>query len=263
MKGDKVNKLIEESGNNFHYSVVNFLRQNGWVVLVSPYYNDYLSDRAKEIDIVAEKLFITKDVFGKNTGCIKVHFFIECKYINGDIVFWFDEKDKKKSFELVVRSTPLKENNAFTDKHHYITESRAAKLFSSNLNKEDVIYKALTQSIHSMIYFRGNGFPIEQDHFWKKSCVINYPIILCNSFNHFYRVESSLTDGYVAIDTASFQLEVNYAYLDQEKNNRSEYFIVDAVDFSKFKDFITGLETADIDAIKQVTGFEWQKQEVN
>jgi len=257
-KGEKVRKLIEESGNNFHFMVVDFLRENGWTTLVSPYYNDYLSDKAKEIDIVTEKIFYTKNVFGADTGYIKVRFFIECKYIKNDIVFWFDNKDKEKSFELVVHSTPLKENNTYTERHHYLINNPVAKLFSSNSNKDDIIYKALTQSIHSMIYFRNNNFPIHQKTYLKKSCIINYPIILCNSFDNFYRVDKGAKEGYSAIDS-SFQLEVNYAYLDKDKNNRNEYFIIDIVDFRKFGKFISELEASDVYAVKEIVGFDWQR----
>lgn len=52
---DPVKQIIENSGNGFHYKVVNFLREKGWVVLVSPYYNDNVTDKQREIDIIAEK----------------------------------------------------------------------------------------------------------------------------------------------------------------------------------------------------------------
>lgn len=48
---DKIQKIIEASGNNFHSNVISLLREKQWNVLISPYYNDYASDKAREIDI--------------------------------------------------------------------------------------------------------------------------------------------------------------------------------------------------------------------
>ncbi|MFA5925606.1 MAG: hypothetical protein WC831_01620 [Parcubacteria group bacterium] len=252
---ERIEKLIKESGNNFHYQVVNFLREKAWTVLVSPYYNDSLSDKSKEIDIVAEKIINIKDkVFGTTFGQLKIRFFIECKYINNDIAFWFDERDKNKARELVIKSTPLKENNSFTDKHHYLVDQPVAKLFSSNANKEDVIYKALSQSLNSMIYFEGNRIIVGEDFRSENYYTIKYPIILCNGFSKFYKVEGS---DYSPIDY-NFQLEVNYAYLDKNKNSRNDYHLIDIIDFNKLDNFLIDLENADISAISEVLAWDWK-----
>ena len=51
----------------------------------------------------------------------------------------------------------------------------------------------------------------------------------------------------------NFQLEVNYAYLDDQKNNRTEYFLIDMVDFEKLDTFLSILES-DKDAIIRILG---------
>jgi len=33
---DKIQEIIEASGNNFHADVIKFLREKGWTVLISP-----------------------------------------------------------------------------------------------------------------------------------------------------------------------------------------------------------------------------------
>src|SRR3990172_10298284 len=107
---DKIQEIIEASGNNFQASVIKFLREKGWNVLISPYYNDNATDKAREIDIIAEKAFGVDDIFGKMKGRLNIRFIIECKYINTETVFWFDAKDKKKAEEMLVRNTPLRKD---------------------------------------------------------------------------------------------------------------------------------------------------------
>lgn len=52
---DKVQELIDQSGNNFHTKVATWLIDNGWHVTISPYYMDYATNKSREIDLVAEK----------------------------------------------------------------------------------------------------------------------------------------------------------------------------------------------------------------
>ena len=49
----------------------------------------------------------------------------------------------------------------------------------------------------------------------------------------------------------NFQLEVNYAYMDFDKNHRNEYFLIDIVDFSKIDSFLSEIDS-DVDLIKQL-----------
>ena len=41
----------------------------------------------------------------------------------------------------------------------------------------------------------------------------------------------------------NFQLEVNYAYLDYQKNHSNEFFLIDVVDYNKLDDFLGVLES--------------------
>jgi hypothetical protein len=62
---DKVKAIIAQSGNTFHCNVLKYLQDKGWNVLISPYYNDNVSSKPREIDLIAEKAFDAKDSFGK------------------------------------------------------------------------------------------------------------------------------------------------------------------------------------------------------
>ncbi|MBI4697965.1 MAG: hypothetical protein HY758_03400 [Nitrospirae bacterium] len=248
---DKIQEIIEASGNNFHSNVVSFLRGKEWNVLISPYYNDNATDKAREIDIIAEKPFEVKDsLWGRTKGWLNVRFIIECKYINAETVFWFDAKDKKKAEERVIRDTPLTNNNIYTQKHHYMSDERVVKLFTSEKNKDfsnEPIYKAINQSLNAMIYFRDET-PIQREDrgILKTIC---YPIIILNDFKKIFGVNIG-ESNYSGVTNKYFQLEINYAYLDSNKRNMNEYFLIDVVDFSYLSGFLSEIMTKDIEAIK-------------
>lgn len=261
---DPIKDLIEKSGNEFHFQVINFLRSLNWTVLVSPYYNDNITDKPREIDIVAEKYFnIKAPPWDEFLGILSIKLFIECKYINREVVFWFDEKDDEKAVRRISRDTGLKspEENSRTSRHHYLEDSKVAKLFSSSPEKSldnELIYKAINQSLNAMVYYKNSGsiIPGTQVQYVKK--ILNYPLILCNSFDKFYKVEVGKSD-YSKIEN-NFQLEINYAYLDRDKINQNDYFLIDIVDFSRCNDFLKKIEDDDIKiVIEKIRSDSWGK----
>jgi len=179
---DKVKSIIAKSGNTFHCKVLKYLQDNGWTVLISPYYNDNISSKPREIDLIAEKAFGVKDMFDKPLGTVNVKLFVECKYISQKTVFWFHGKDKQKAEELVTQTTPLPSNNMYTAKHHYLGENdRVAKLFSDEQNKSaesEIFYKALNQSLNAMIYYRNSESIIELSQKKYILRTVNYPVIV-------------------------------------------------------------------------------------
>ena len=253
---DEVATIINESGNSFHCRVTNYLQERGWHTLVSPYYMDSATNKPREIDLIAEKSWLYNDRFEGKYGTINIKLFIECKYIPQTNVFWFSDKDMVSTREWVLSNTPLRERNMFTEQHHYIsTNPKVAKLFASK-NKpnveNEVIYKALNQSLNAMVYLRHRGsiIPAVPNRNNDILETVEIPVILCNSFEKFHRVEMEDSSNPQAINE-NFQLEVNYAYLDQRQNHRNEYFLIDIVDFNKMDDFLSLME-ADKDALFQI-----------
>ena len=244
---EKVRSIIEKSGNKFHCKVLKFLQDKDWTVLISPYYNDNISNKPREIDLIAEKAFDAKDRQGRFSGTVNVKLFVECKYISQKTVFWFHDKDEQKAENLVLQTTPLKENNIYTKKHHYLEDpSTVAKLFADESKRStdnEAFYKALNQSLNAMIYFRNKGsiikLPPERDGYVLHT--LEYPVIVCNSFEKLYRVEIS-TDTDPSNITDNFQLEVNYAYLTSDGDNRDEYFLIDILNFNLFGSFLDRIE---------------------
>jgi hypothetical protein len=102
---DEVLKLVAESGNNFHAKVARWMQADGWHVTVSPYYMDQTQNKAREIDLVAEKLWPVMDTFGRTIDDVAVRLFIECKFIPSYSVFWFTDKDKESAEKLVCEAS--------------------------------------------------------------------------------------------------------------------------------------------------------------
>ncbi|HEX20472.1 MAG TPA: hypothetical protein ENG78_06610, partial [Acidiferrobacteraceae bacterium] len=122
---------------------------------------DQTQAKAREIDLVAEKTWPSFDSFGHPVGNVAVRLFVECKYVPSYAVFWFADKDTKAAKELVCSSGPFRDNNMYTDKHHYLSQSpRVAKLFTSSPGKaaeNEPFYKALNQVLNGMVSLRGRA----------------------------------------------------------------------------------------------------------
>src|SRR5438045_321384 len=131
-KKSAAQEIIERSGNSFHSRVVNKLRDLEWGVLVSPHYNDNFTDKPREIDIIAEKKFDVNEFMNDWLGTLNVRLFIECKYITGDTVFWFEAKDMERATQRIVRDTGMEDPRRNTEitKHHYYTNVPVAKLWA-------------------------------------------------------------------------------------------------------------------------------------
>lgn len=247
----KVEDIIKESGNSFHAKVVNYLRDKDWMVVISPYYKDNATDKSREVDIMAEKAYQAISEHGIDLGYVHVRLFIECKYINKDTVFWFDERDGVKSKEWVIKFTPCENNNIHTDKHHYLINNEVAKLFSSQKDKSTLnepIYTAINQSLSSMIYLRTIQTMLPKVPGRRMRCLINYPLIICNNFKKFHQVTMQ-SDKPNTIDKP-FQIEVNYAYKDPHKEtNENKYFLIDVANFEKIDDYFD-LLNEDINIMK-------------
>ncbi|MCF8025807.1 MAG: hypothetical protein K9K82_10010 [Desulfobacteraceae bacterium] len=75
---DEVSKLVRNSGNNFHAKVARWLLDDNWHVVVSPYYMDQTQNKAREIDLIAEKLWPINDLSGwRQIGGVAVRLFVE------------------------------------------------------------------------------------------------------------------------------------------------------------------------------------------
>lgn len=244
---DEVSQLVGNSGNNFHAKVARWLSDNGWHVVVSPYYMDQSQNKAREIDLIGEKLWPIKDMFDRRTDDVAVRLFIECKYVPSHSVFWFAEKDQEAAQDLVCTSGPFRADNIVTKKHHYLAQSpKVAKLFATSASKaqeNEPFYKALNQALNAMVSMRGQSVSVPAV---KKSrrpprVVIEFPVIVCSSFDQIYAVDF-YTESQPEPIKDNFQLEVRYAYIDRQNNQRDDYFLLDCVEFSQLEKFAEAVD---------------------
>ncbi len=246
---EEVAKLISESGNNFHAKVARWLQTDGWRVTVSPYYMDQTLNKAREIDLVAEKLWPVTRFTGEYMGAVAVRLFVECKFIpsQSHSVFWFTEKDMDAATRLVNSSNIFPRRHEFTSKHHYLAQSRrVAKLFASSGGKSpdnDPYYRALNQVLNAMVSMRGGQITDPELRRRGESPVklIEFPVVVCSSFSQLYGVDF-FADSEPQKLAENFQLEIQYAYLDQSATQRSEHLLLDFVEFDQLKEFVAGID---------------------
>jgi len=246
-KIDKIKQIVERSGNNFHSKVLNYLKDNKWSVLISPYYNDNLTDKPREIDLIAEKAFTVNRYIGQPKGTVNLKLFIECKYISQSIVFWFHDKDINKAEQLTANLVQLDEKNTDTQKHHYLSSNKkVAKLFASEKPQQEdreIIYKAINQSLNAMVYFRNDDSILPENSQGRANILrtVNYPVILCNDFGTLFGVDIESEPKPFSLKD-HFQLEINYAYIDSNKTHQNEYFIIDVVNFTTINSYLAMLD---------------------
>lgn len=258
-----VEEIMEKSGNGFHARVVNLIRQQKWEVLVSPYYSDNFTDKPREIDIIAERKFDVNDFISDWLGTLNIRLFIECKYITGVTVFWFDDKDKARVTERIMTDTGREHHNHNINiqELHYFADVPVAKLFSSEKSRgedNEPMNKAINQNLNALVYYRNRNDLIPENTNIRNQVLrrVSYPIIVVNSFEHFFRTSMTDDTGKVELITEPFQLEVNYAYIDKDKNSRNEYFLIDVVSIDKLPEFLAMLEKTDIKAVIRKIGWE-------
>ena len=243
----EIAELISNSGNSFHAKVARWFTEHGWHVVISPYYMDQSQSKAREIDLVAEKLWPVGDSFGCKKGDIAIRLFIECKFVATDAVFWFAKKDRDSAFELVCANGLFHPANSYTNEHHYLSQSpRVAKLFSSGNTKaaeNEPFYKALNQALNAMVSMRGQPVTIPAARKTQRSpmAVLEYPVVVCSSFDRIYSVDFNVDSDPEAIKE-NFQLEVRYAYVDRNGSPRNDYFLLDFVAFDKLVEFEMALD---------------------
>jgi hypothetical protein len=255
---EEVKDIIANSGNTFHCKVANYFINHGWNTLVSPYYMDGGTGKPREIDLIAEKYWpLDHSWRSKDQGpkAIMVRLFIECKYIPQSTVFWFSKKDIVTARKWLVRNTRFREDNSFTDEHHYLSSNRAvAKMFATSNAKtteNEAFYRALNQCLNGTINLRRHP---SISHNFKTLPTIagsfEMPVILCDSFANFYQVDMASTDNAQSMKD-NFQFEVNYAYSNNDGSQRTEYFLIDIVEFQKLDTFLNVIE-ADQLALRRI-----------
>lgn len=243
-----IQKIVDESGNSFHARVAQWFQAAGWAIAVSPYYMDQTQQKAREIDLIAERSWPIRGHFQQDQGDLLVRLYIECKFIAVPTVLWFAAKDTAAAKALVSGSGPFQPDNTYTDKHHYLSgNSRVAKLFESARAKgqeTDPVYRALNQVLNAYVAMRGNLFSLRTtpDDGSRRQTLLEYPVVVCSSFDQLYEVDFlGRSPGGPVGD--NFELEVQYAYTDRGGSHRTDYFLIDIVAYDRLEAFASAIDT--------------------
>lgn len=242
----EVQALIEGSGNTFHAKVARWFSSNGWDISISPYYMDQSQQKARELDLIVEKVWPIKN-YGAWLGEVAIRLFVECKFLPTYSVFWFIERDRVAIETMICASGLFRAQNTYTAEHHYLSSNDGvAKLFASSNSRgqeSEPFYKALNQSLNGLVSMREQpprafspargrgGFAVTLD----------FPVVVCSSFSQLYAADFTGTKETAPI-SANFQLEVQYAYVDKSDHSRNERFLLDIVEYDQLQQLIKGLE---------------------
>lgn len=243
----QVQELIESSGNTFHAKVARWFASDGWDTSVSPYYMDQSQQKARELDLIIEKVWPIRQTFREWAGEVAVRLFVECKFLPGYSVFWFADKDRATVEGMLCSSGKFRPNNTYTAKHHYLSAgNRVAKLFASanaRGQESEPFYKALNQSLNGLVSMRTQPPRAFSSNRRRGGLhvVLDFPVVVCSSFSQLYAADfAGSTDTTLVRD--NFQLEVQYAYVEPSGQIRDELFLLDMVEYDQLSQFVKAVE---------------------
>lgn len=265
----ELKNAIRESGNNLHLEVAKFLKDLGWSVDISPYYCDDFTDKPREVDIIAtRKIQILIGAQPEDTkNWFNVVLFIECKNFTKNINFRVFDNDEGMSKEILCRCAcnlqigNILKNSTLLNNHHYLTESNTAKLYEfekeskSRNEQNDDIFKAMTQSVKSFLFFKE-----------KKSGdvrgSINYPLIIYDKIDGIHAMykndtEDSYLDSLKKEKRAIFYLRYSYpktTFGVPGIQYPTEDFYIDFVHKDELSKFLEDIEKNEIEKIKEFFG---------
>lgn len=259
MAGDKIKSIIENSGNDLHQEVVDFLREKGWEVKSSPYYNDPATNKPREIDIIARKKFQAHDWAGDHSDYLAVRLFIECKYIRDSNLIWFENKNMAAAEDLARNNSILRDahrnelQNTSTlppKIHHYVRESAVAKRWDKT-GHADPLYEAMNGALNGQIFF-------QEHQYSEDSYPVDFPLIVVNSFDNLHRRDTKNAKGYTAV-TEPFQIEVDYSYTNRESKPATGYFLLDVVAKDGLDAYLADLEASDVKILRDRLGWDLRR----
>ncbi|SFK77164.1 hypothetical protein SAMN04487938_1934 [Lysobacter sp. cf310] len=205
---------------------------------------DQTQNKAREIDLVAEKAFEIQSNPGQRFSELVVRLFVECKFIQGHSVFWLSDKDEEAAERLVChQGGGFRPYNSYTKRHHYLSEAKkVAKLFATTKSPEqDPFYKALNQVLNAQVSMKGQQLAVIDGSTSTVGGVLNYPVIVCSTFDGVYATDF-LSHAEPTPLQENFQLEVQYAYANSAGSVRDEYFLIDIVEFAQLQSFSEALD---------------------
>lgn len=233
-------EIIEKSGHALHLRIVELLKTNGWNVDISPYYVDAITEKSREIDIIAiKRKYIERE--GRPLGdnlALKQILSIDCKYLSQNGVFWIDENENPQE-ALKFNNINIKSNYAlFSQERSSLLEyqwDKVAKLFKTGTQKggrtEDPMYKGISQAINGLIYARNNiGNQISVFH----------PVVVVSTGDYKLYREDNINSSIEKVAA-----HIDYTYYpsrNPQAASKREQFYVSIVTETEFSQFLNLLD---------------------
>ncbi|MCF8025809.1 MAG: hypothetical protein K9K82_10020 [Desulfobacteraceae bacterium] len=114
---------------------------------------------------------------------------------------------------------------------------------ASKAPENEPFYKALNQTLNAIVSMSGRSvsIPAQKNPGGPPKVVIEFPVVVCSSFDQIYSVDFYMESEPTPIRN-NFQLEVRYAYIDRNNNQRDDYFLLDFVEFNQLQKFTKAID---------------------
>lgn len=234
-----VKEIIADSGHNLNFEVVEMLEKNKWNVEIGQYYVDDITDKPREIDIVASKTIradeFARDGYDPARGDFYVNLFIECKYFKELTVFWMRDKNPEKTLEAFkVEGMNLEQFlEVSQEKPHYFDfKTRVGKLFDGPVQKD--VMDAATTPLKSLTFFRDS----------RHQKGLYYPVVVYDGPGKLFNQDKGQEKNVI--------FEMNYSYRGRDgRIKEKEIFYIEFVPKEIFISFLTAIEK-DIQQVRRV-----------
>jgi hypothetical protein len=249
--------VLQKSGNSFHCRVANAFRSEGWTVLLSPYYVDNATDKAREVDLVCEKCWSVPHQFDSRAPPreFRIQLVVECKYVPSDsaTVLWFDDRNDGLVRKNIKDLLPFFESATDFAQQHYNAgvDRSVAKTFQSrgaaNEDREP-LFVALSQCIGALLGPLPTLTEQENSRTNERRHSVRYGVVVCSTFERFRRADVGGA-GELREIAANFQFEMNYAWRNITGATVRTYALVDVVSWANLKQFLCCIDT-EVEAVK-------------
>jgi hypothetical protein len=236
--------IARNSGISFNCQVATWFRKAGWAVQLSPYYVDRSTDKSREIDMLVEKSMRIPAPYGGRPKFLHVRLYVECKYVDRNVVFWFDRPDEDRTLKLLESTGVFPPRNSYTREHRYVEKgTQVAKLFATEHSRgdsEEPIFRTINQVLTGFFHSRGRP-QLVVDEPEGDVVRLHYPVVVCSSFSKFFKTTVTWQEQPAPL-TDRFLLEVDYSYIVNNTGaNKLEFCLIDFVAFDGLQGFVDRL----------------------
>ncbi len=262
----KLKNIIKESGNNLHLEVADSLKSWGWNVDLSAYYCDDITDKPREIDILAKKeVCVYNDEKCPDKCTFLFCLLIECKYFKNEIAFRSIENNLDESRAAILNQSFNIDTVEVFEKdipkgkqlnHHYFAEKTIAKLYDTFKNDkertQDKVFQAITQPIKSLIFFKARLF----------HRTVFYPLVVYSGIPGFYVIKNRKNDLNKLKPIENIIFGIKYSYKANKFGHiRSDDFYINFIHQNKLKRHLKMIEDEEIEEIRIYLGEKFKEEQ--